>query len=90
LVLSVKFIKSVVICAIDWLSGTIGGIGEVPDTFLVTNSKVRNGNLMTSVAYPNFQIKSYCHWPLSVTECPRVKKLFFFYLKKKKNTFVWK
>jgi hypothetical protein len=61
----------------DYLSGTIGDIGEVPDTFLVTNSKVRNGNLMTLVAYPNFQIMSYCHWPPSVTECPRVKKLFF-------------
>jgi hypothetical protein len=28
----VKFIEFVVIGAIDWLSGTIGGIGEVPDS----------------------------------------------------------
>ena len=60
---------------IDWLLGTIGGIGVVPDTLSVTVSKVSTGNLMTSVADPNFQIELFCHRLPLVTECPRVSFL---------------
>ncbi len=35
-----KFIGSEVIGDIDWLSGTIGGIGEVPDKISVTDSNL--------------------------------------------------
>jgi len=70
--LSVKFIKLVVISAIDWLSGTIVGIGGVPYKFLVTNSNDCNGDLMTSAADPNFQIEPYHHQLPLVTECPRI------------------
>jgi hypothetical protein len=48
-----KFIESVAIGAIDWLSGTIGGIGGVPDNTQVTKRKVGIGDLMTSVSDPN-------------------------------------
>jgi hypothetical protein len=36
---------------------SIIGIGGGPDAFLVTDSKVGIGNLMTSVAYPNLPIE---------------------------------
>ncbi len=70
--ISVNFFELVVIGAIDWLSGTMVGISGVPDTFLVPNSKFSIGDLMSSIADTNFQIESYQHWLLSVTECPRV------------------
>ena len=70
--ISVKFFELVVIGAIGWLSGTMVGISGVTDTFLVPNSKFSIGDLMSSIADTNFQIESYQHWLLSVTECPRV------------------
>ncbi len=73
LVFLVKFIESVVIGAIDWLSGTIICIGVVPDTFLVTNSKVSIGDPMTSVTDSKVSIESYCHRLPSVTECSRLR-----------------
>ncbi len=66
----VKFIKLVVVDAIDFLSGTIGGIGDIPNKILVTDSKVGIGNSMSSVADPNFQIESYRHRLPLVTKCP--------------------
>jgi hypothetical protein len=71
LVLSVK---SVVIGAIDRLLGTIGGIGEVPDTFSVTYSKVSIVYPMTSATNSKVRFESYCHRLQSVTQCPRLSK----------------
>jgi hypothetical protein len=51
---------------------SIVGIGEGPDAFSVTDSKVSIGELMSSVLDPNFQIESYHHWLPSVTKCPRL------------------
>ncbi len=69
---SVVSVKSVVIGAIDWLSGTIGGIVEVPDTFSVTDSKVGICYPVTWATNRKVRIESYCHWLQSVTECPRL------------------
>ncbi len=72
LVLSVKFIELVGIGAINCLSGTIIGIGGVPNNFLFADSKVGISDTMTSVPDPNLQIKPYHHWLPLVTEYPRV------------------
>jgi hypothetical protein len=65
-VLSVKFIEWVVMGAIDLLSGTIVGIGVVPDKLSVTDSKVSIGNLMTPVTGSRVSIELYCHRSPSV------------------------
>jgi hypothetical protein len=62
------------ISSIGYPSASMVGIGEGPDAFLVTDSKVIIGDSMSSVPDLNFQIKLYRHWLPSVTECPRVKK----------------
>jgi hypothetical protein len=63
---------SVVIGGIDWLSGTIVGIGDVPDTFSGTGGKISIGYPRTSATEKKTRIKSYCHRLRSVTECPRL------------------
>ncbi len=69
---SVLSVRSVVIVEIDWLSGTIGGIGGVPDTFSVTDSKVSIGYPMTSATDRKGRIELYHHRLWSVIECPRL------------------
>ncbi len=51
-------LQKIFIYAIDWLSGTIGGNGEVPDIILVTYSKVGIGKPKTSEPNPNLPIES--------------------------------
>ena len=75
LVLSVTFFELVGIGAINCLSGTIIGIGGVPNKFSVADSKVGIGDPMTSAPDPNLQIKPYHHRLPSITEYPRVKFL---------------
>jgi hypothetical protein len=46
--ISLKFWDSIAIDVINWLLGTIVGIGVIPDILPVTDSKVSIGYLMTS------------------------------------------
>jgi hypothetical protein len=55
------------------LSGNIGSIGEVPDTFSVTDSKVSIGYPMTSATDRKGRIELYRHRLRSVTKCHRLK-----------------
>ncbi len=67
--------SSVVIGVIDWLSGTIGGIGVRPDILPATGSKVSIGYPRTSASDKRGRIESYRHRLRSVTECPRLTKV---------------
>ncbi len=71
----------VVIGVIDWLSGTIGGIGVRPDILPATGSKVSIGYPRTLASDKRGRIESYCHRLRLVTECPRLngnRNLIFF------------
>ena len=74
LILRLALVISATISSIGYPSASMVGIGEGPDAFLVTDSKVIIGDSMSSVPDLNFQIELYRHWLPSVTECPRVKK----------------
>ncbi len=65
-----------VIGVIDWLSGTIGGIGVSPDILPATGSKVSISYPRTSASEKRGRIESYRHRLWSVTECPRFKFVF--------------
>ncbi len=74
LVLLVKFFELVGIGAINCLSGTIIGIGGVPNKFSVADSKVGIGDPMTSAPDPDLQIKPY-HLRLSSSAAPNIPGL---------------
>ncbi len=63
---------------IDWLSGTIGGIGVRPDILPTTGSKVSIGYPRTSASNKRGRIESYCHRLRSATECPRLRNYHFY------------
>jgi len=69
-VLLVKFIEFVVIGAIDWLSGTIGGIGEVPDSHRQQSQHRRPDDISS---WSQSRIVIGCHRPPNV---PRLTKQF--------------